>query len=481
MYLSNGTLLQGGKYKIVCHISSGGFGNTYEGVHTMMNTRVAIKEFFPKMFCDRDGNTSHVIVATQGNRELVSKLRKKFNEEAKAIYEMKHDNIVRVQDSFEENGTAYYVMEYIDGKSLHDIVKERGALPEAEAVGYIRQVANALKYVHSLNRLHLDIKPANVIINKNGKAVLIDFGASKHYDMESGENTSTLMGLNTPGYAPIEQCTQSFTSFSPATDIYALGATLYKLLTGVTPPDAHLLSAKEEMLLPLPSSISDSTRKAVTAAMTLMRADRTQSVEKFVSQLGDEGTLIDKEPIPFPINIPWWKAEGLTPVSIWNIWGKDKKYPLLKFLLCFCIIAILIYIISVMAGSGVYYLISSRETENDRTICAICAGIFVFLLLSYIIFYITRPLFIPNILIKRRKELLQIDFIEEYDTRNEKYAIVARGTSGYRKYGLFDVKKLRLVVPFKYDRMQWDEPRKTLKVEIGSERFIIDTKDNEFQ
>ena len=285
MYLTNNTLLQGGKYKIVGHISSGGFGNTYEGVHTMMDTRVAIKEFFPKMFCNRDENTSHVTVATQGNRELVDKLRKKFNEEAKAVFQMKHDNIVRVLDIFEENGTAYYVMEYIDGKSLNEITKERGALPEAEAVGYICQVADALKYVHSLNRLHLDIKPGNIMVDKNGKAILIDFGASKHYDDESGENTSTLMGVNTKGYAPIEQSTQSFTSFSPATDIYALGATLYKLLTGVVPSDANLLLAEEETLQPLSNSISAPTRNAVMAAMQLRRKDRPQSADEFLKLL----------------------------------------------------------------------------------------------------------------------------------------------------------------------------------------------------
>lgn len=194
MNLPIGTFLQGGKYKIVRHISSGGFGNTYEGVHTMMDTRVAIKEFFPKMFCNRDENTSHITVATQSNGELVDKLSKKFIEEAKAIFKMNHPNIVKVHDIFEENGTAYYVMDYIDGKSLGDMVKHRGALPESEAVGYIRQVADALKYVHSLNRLHLDIKPGNVMVDANGHAMLIDFGASKHYEMESGENTTTLMG-----------------------------------------------------------------------------------------------------------------------------------------------------------------------------------------------------------------------------------------------------------------------------------------------
>ena len=290
MYLANNTLLQVGKYKIVGHISSGGFGNTYQGVHTMMDTPVAIKEFFPKTFCNRDDNTSHMTVATQSNRELVDKLRKKFIEEAKAIFKMNHPNIVKVHDIFEENGTAYYVMDYIDGKSLGDIVKQRGALPEAEAVDYIRQVANALKYVHSLNRLHLDIKPGNVMVDATGHAMLIDFGASKHYDMESGENTSTLMGVNTKGYAPVEQLTQSFTKFSPATDIYALGATLYKLLTGITPPDANLLMAKEETLAPLPSCISKSTHNAVLKAMTQIRADRPQTIDVFLGLLDSKIT-----------------------------------------------------------------------------------------------------------------------------------------------------------------------------------------------
>lgn len=301
MYLSTNTLLQGGKYKIVRHISSGGFGNTYEGIHTMMDTRVAIKEFFPKTFCNRDDNTSHVTVATQGNRDLVDKLRKKFNEEARAVFQMKHDNIVRVVDIFEENGTAYYVMEYIDGRSLNDIVKERGVLSEAEAVGYIRQIADALKYVHSLNRLHLDVKPGNIIVDNSGKAILIDFGASKHYDDETGENNSTLMGVNTPGYAPIEQCTQSFTVFSPATDIYALGATLYKLLTGITPPDANQLLGEEAFLQPLSASISAPTRKAVHAAMALKRKDRPQSIDEFCALLDSredddqERTLLKEE------------------------------------------------------------------------------------------------------------------------------------------------------------------------------------------
>lgn len=296
------SLLQGGKYKIVRFLSSGGFGNTYEGELVLLHKHVAIKEFFVKDFCNRDENTSHVTVGTQSKLKLVERLQKKFLEEAGALYSMQHQNIVRVTDVFEENGTAYYVMDYIDGKSLNDITKDRGALPEAEALGYIRQVADALKYVHSLNRLHLDIKPGNIMINSLNNAILIDFGASKQYDEIDGENTSTLLG-KTPGYAPIEQMSNNVKQFTPATDIYSLGATLYKLLKGVTPPDATEIF--NEGLDDLPNSISISTNEAVMKAMELRVKNRPQTIDQWLDILNqndvdtvkNNNQIIDSEEI----------------------------------------------------------------------------------------------------------------------------------------------------------------------------------------
>lgn len=290
MYLQPNTLLQGGKYQIVRHISSGGFGNTYEGELTLLHYRVAIKEFFIKDFCNRDAQTSHVTVGTQSKVALVEKLRKKFLEEAATLFSIHHEHIIRVTDIFEENGTAYYVMDFIEGESLQQMLKRRGTLPEETALVYIRQVADALDYIHSQNRLHLDVKPGNIMVTRQDNAILIDFGASKHYDDESGENTSTLMGVNTKGYAPIEQTTQSFTSFSPATDIYALGATLYKLLTGVTPPDANLLLGEEATLQPLPSTISAATREVVKRSMSLKRKDRPQSISELLAIMDSKST-----------------------------------------------------------------------------------------------------------------------------------------------------------------------------------------------
>lgn len=277
-------LLQGGKYKIVRFVNSGGFGCTYEAKHVMLHKRVAIKEFFVKDFCNRDEETGHVTIGTKSKTALVNRLKEKFIEEAVALSQMNHPNIVKVTDVFEENGTAYYVMDYIDGHSLDEIVKRRGALSEAEALTYIRQVADALNYVHDQNRLHLDIKPGNIMVNTIGQVILIDFGVSKQYDMVDGENTSTLLG-KTPGYAPIEQMGNSVQKFTPATDIYALGATFYKLLSRVTPPESTIII--NDGIPDLDVSVSTATVNTINKAMEFRRKDRQQSIKEFLSMLPD--------------------------------------------------------------------------------------------------------------------------------------------------------------------------------------------------
>ncbi len=298
MNLPDNTFLQGGKYRIIRFISSGGFGCTYEAELVLLHKRVAIKEFFVKDFCNRDENTSHVTVATQSKVKLIERLKQKFIEEASALFSMQHPNIVRVTDVFEENGTAYYVMDYIDGQSLQEIVKEKGVLNESLAVRYIKQVADALRYIHNQNRLHLDVKPGNIMVDKSEQAILIDFGASKQYDEVDGENTSTLLG-KTPGYAPIEQMSNRVNTFSPATDIYSLGATLYKLVTGITPPDSAIIADDESELQPIQESVSSNLKSAVQKAMAVRRKDRYQNVDDFLSDIDktivhtEEQTLLD--------------------------------------------------------------------------------------------------------------------------------------------------------------------------------------------
>ena len=296
MNLPIGTLLQGGRYEILRYISSGGFGCTYEARDNKFKSKVksvAIKEFFVKDFCNRDPESNSVLVATQSKTELIERLQQKFIEEAEALYDLAHPNIVRVTDKFEENNTAYYVMDYIDGRSLGKLIDEKGPLGESEAIGYIKQIASALGFVHSHNRLHLDVKPQNIMIDQSGKAVLIDFGVSKQYDEVNGENTSTLLGC-TPGYAPIEQSGNGVSEFYPSTDIYALGATLYKALTGETPLPAHQrASSKRLKELQFPEGISPATREAVECSMQLYVDNRPQSVAEFLELLKGSKDLRD--------------------------------------------------------------------------------------------------------------------------------------------------------------------------------------------
>ena len=278
------TLLQGGKYKIEKVLGQGGFGITYLATQELLDRKVCIKEFFFKEYCERDEETSHVSLGTQSNHELVERFMNKFLKEARTISQLDHRNIIKIHDIFKENNTSYYVMDYVEGESLNDMVSRRGALPEKEAVAYIERVGDALKYIHQHNINHLDIKPSNIMIRQGDyRVVLIDFGLSKQYDVQGGQTSTTPVGIS-HGYAPMEQYKQGgVCTFSPQTDIYALGATLYKLVTGNTPPQAS--DILNDGLPELPSSISLSTAETIKKAMQPRKVDRPNSIDEFISGL----------------------------------------------------------------------------------------------------------------------------------------------------------------------------------------------------
>ena len=287
MQLQQGTTLQGGKYKIVRHLSSGGFDNTYEGYDVSLDKRVAIKEFFVKSFCDRRDGTTTVTITAPAKRDLILHLKQKFMMEARAIAKMEHENIVKVQNLFEENATAYYVMDFIEGESVEAILHRRGSLPEAEALPIVRKVSDALAYMHRRTCYHLDVKPANIMVRRDGKVILINFGSSKQYAEVDGEDTTTFAPCYTPGYAPPEQMNPTHTKFTAATDVYALGATLYKMLTGQKPPTSIMLMMGEAELLPLPSMTSEGVKACVKQAMAPQRTKRLQSIEEFWGIIAD--------------------------------------------------------------------------------------------------------------------------------------------------------------------------------------------------
>ena len=329
--LLSGTLLQGGKYKIEKSLGQGGFGITYLAEQTNLGRKVCIKEFFMKEYGERttatavDGDAtviaddatvlssestvltgeavsagpkgaSDATVLTSVNpvtsaaAEIMGRYREKFVKEARTIAKLDHPGIVRIHDVFEENGTAYYVMDFIEGENLNDLVKREGALSEERALGYIRQVADALSYVHGQRIMHLDVKPANVLVRKSdGKAILIDFGTAKQYDASGTQTSTTPVGLSV-GYAPIEMTKPGgVQTFSPETDVYSLGATLYYLVTGQNPPDA---SERMEMIMEgerfkLPGNISSATADVIEQSMQT-RKKRIQTVDGFLELLNSD-------------------------------------------------------------------------------------------------------------------------------------------------------------------------------------------------
>ena len=286
-YLSSDTILQGGKYRIVKMLGEGGFGITYLGIQIGLERQIVIKEFFMKDYCERDEFSNLIYVPTSGNRDFLARFKEKFLKEARHIAKLNHPNIVSIIDVFEENGTAYYAMEFAVGGSLADKVEREGCLSEEVATRYILQVANALKYIHQRNMNHLDVKPGNIMLNENDNVILIDFGLSKQYDVSTGHQTSTTPVGISHGYAPIEQYKEGgVAEFSPETDIYSLGATFYYLLTGVRPPGSLEIS---EDGLPIDllqaKNVSRKTISAICNAMKTRKKDRTHDISIFIQEL----------------------------------------------------------------------------------------------------------------------------------------------------------------------------------------------------
>lgn len=296
-HLQANTTLQGGKYKIERVLGQGGFGNTYVGYNTEFEETVAIKEFFMKGVTERDETTCAVSVSNADNVGQFEEQREKFKKEARRLRKLKNEHIVKVHDLFEENGTAYYVMDYIDGESLAERMK-RTAQPfsEAEVREILVQILEALKEVHQNEIWHLDLKPGNIMIDKGGNAYLIDFGASKQIRANGSMTTSTAL-CYTPGYAPNEQIGQMYDRFGPWTDIYALGATIYNLLTNKKPPMAIDIEEDEEDAFEFPANISEDMRKLVVWMMQPKRKARPQCVGDILEKMNGSNTNVQVLPM----------------------------------------------------------------------------------------------------------------------------------------------------------------------------------------
>ena len=318
------TLLQEGRFKIIKMLGQGSFGITYLAEHVNLGKKVAIKEFFMRELNSRKEDGS---ITGMSDGRLSKSYCQKFQKEAVNLCHLDHPNIVRVTDSFAENGTFYYVMDYIEGQNLNDYIKQH-QVSESEAVEIIKSVAGALIYMHETHHmLHLDLKPGNVMRrNSDGHIFLIDFGLSKHYSNDGHPETSTTIGLGTAGYAPIEQANQAKDGeFRPTIDVYALGATLYKLVTLETPPSAVDLVSDEELLTDklTEHNILGKIAEVITKAMCPNVKKRIQTISAFVNLLENVDTsLSNQEETLF--------EDFSTAMSFYNKGQYEKAFPILE-------------------------------------------------------------------------------------------------------------------------------------------------------
>lgn len=363
MYLNNGALLKNGEYRIEKVLAAGGFGITYLAMQVALGRKVAVKEFFMKEHCNRDSGNSYVSVPSVGSKEQVEHFKEKFLKEARLIASFDHSNIIRIHDVFEENGTAYYVMEYLEGESLSTLVARCGAIDEQVALRYTRQVADALAEVHAGNLLHLDVKPANIMLNKKGEAVLIDFGISKHYDETGSQTSSAAVGIS-EGYAPLEQYEAgALSSFTPATDVYSLGATLYFLVTGQRPPKAG--DVMNDGLPVLPSDVSPEVSAAIEAAMQPRRKERPQSVAEFLSLLESTDNRVQRVNAK-AIEVDKEETRAVEkeieqPTAKNNEPSTPKKNRTL-------LVVMVVALLGILIGGGLFFAFSGSDNRDDRRI-----------------------------------------------------------------------------------------------------------------
>ncbi len=308
--LSKGTVLQGGKYpyRIEEVLGQGSYGITYKVSAEVSFGNItnkiyfAVKENFTKKYCSRkaDGVTMKFPAefASDVERDLEDFLTegKRLNQICKSS---KH--IVKVNETWQENDTAYYAMEFIDGGSLSDFVISKGRLSEKEALKIFMPILEAVSSVHQYRLLHLDIKPENIMLERQNDGqltpILIDFGITLHFD-QSGSITKTSKDHSigcSDGYAPIEQYS-GINQFAPEVDVYALGAVLYYMLVGHDPMRSIDCNAKK-IDANLPAETSSQVRAAILHAMNALRDERTQSVNDFIAELEAKEVIKEEPPV----------------------------------------------------------------------------------------------------------------------------------------------------------------------------------------
>lgn len=280
-------------YTIVKVLGYGAYGVTYLATTRArlsgdlgtfdMEVQVTLKEFYIQGRMSRSGD---VVNRNLDDMEMDSFARC-FYMEADKISSLDHPNIVKVLEVFVANNTCYYAMEYFSGGSLAKLIERENGLSEVDAIDFIRQIGSALAYMHDHKMLHLDVKPSNIMLDGDGVPKLIDYGLSQQYGNDGKPESNDGFGSGTPGYAPLEQSEMSDKSyFSPTVDVYALGATYYKMLTGFTPSNAVNILNNGVNTVPLvDKKVSQQSIDAIKAAMQPVVENRLQTVGDFLAML----------------------------------------------------------------------------------------------------------------------------------------------------------------------------------------------------
>ncbi|MBO4820779.1 MAG: SEL1-like repeat protein [Prevotella sp.] len=294
--LKVGTRLNNDTYEIIKVLGQGGFGITYEAKDLHLNRHLAIKELFAKDVCGRGEDGKTVVVPLKATKDSFDYQMEKFKGEARILAGLHNKHLVTIYHFFKENGTSYFVMDYVEGKSLRDLLREVHHYDEYTVKDIIlEQMLETLDCIHKQNPplCHLDIKPENIMVNMNDfNIVLIDFGASKYASTShDGKSNLSSMMVYSPYYAPIEQMSANAKkNMGPWSDFYALGATMYALLTGFDPNEPSEIladpSPTKEKSIPLPPSLSEQMKKLIVWMMSPSKGDRPQSVEEIRRFLG---------------------------------------------------------------------------------------------------------------------------------------------------------------------------------------------------
>ena len=297
--LDCGSILAG-TYLVGCVLGQGGFGITYIGFDLNLNLKVAIKEYYPEGCVTRDGRTHTSVVPLPGEKKaFFEKGREKFVSEAQILARFTDEpSIVGVRGFFHENGTAYIVMDFVEGETLKArAARFGGRLPAAEVLGFFKPLCASLARVHEAGLLHRDISPDNIIIKKNGMPVLLDFGAARQISM-TGEHSNTINVKH--GFAPEEQY-RTHGEQGPWTDVYALAATIYRLTTGVNPPQALDRLTSDTPITPpnrLGADLTPAQEAAVLHGLAVRASDRISSMDQFLHEL----SLTTAKPVKLPTN-----------------------------------------------------------------------------------------------------------------------------------------------------------------------------------